>query len=213
MPIPDNIPSNSINKNFGNGKQEPPKEYRKLPDNMQAKPKKKGYLLSMILPDDIPDVKTYLMSQRDSLIKYILLPKIQQILLESFSTIIGLGGQVKSNNSGGGLIPKVSYNRNNYNYQSIPMNSPPKGRSYTLYQDILLPSEESCKEFKEIIRDIFYDQGYVQVLQYMNSAGLQTYPDQANFGWTAVSQIDDMHWRYTVDGWLVIMPKPNPLDV
>ena len=213
MAFPDNIPSNSISKNYGENKRQEKKDYKVLGADMKAREKKKGPLMKYILPEDVPDVSAYLKSQKDYLIRYILIPKIQQVLADSFLTIIGLGGQVKTDNRGGGLLPKLSYNSNGnqYNYQKIPQNTQQK--KTVMYQDIYLPSEAACKEFKELVQGLFYDQdGFISVLQYMDIAGKGTFPEQNNYGWNSVSQIEQFKYRYTVDGWLVTMPYPQPLD-
>ena len=92
-------------------------------------------------------------------------------------------------------VPKVSYETKN--------NKP-------IYDDIYLSSEESCKQFKTMISDLFDAQGgYITVLQYMNIAGKDTRPEQSNYGWTS---LNGFNYRYTFDGWLVKMPWPVPLD-
>lgn len=209
MPIPENIPSNSINKNFGVGKQREKKtDYDVLPEDMRAIKKKKSAFLSYILPEDVPDIKTYLNSQKDNLIRYIILPKVQQILMDSFATVIGMGNQVRRDNGNSGQIARVSYNKQ-YNYQNIPTNVTQK-RTPVIYQDIYLNSERACTEFKERVSGLFDDQGgFITVLQYMDIAREDTFPEQNNYGWTSMN---GFKYRYTVDGWLVTMPYPQPLD-
>ena len=207
MAIDSYVPGNSI-KDLNKPKKVE-KSYEKLPENMKAiGKKKKGRILSWILPEDIPDIQTYLRLVTDGIMRNTVVPYIQKALSDSFNTIIGMGPSNKSGSRmGGGLLPKVSYQQ--YGGYSNPTPATNK-RSYIMYQDIYLNSEEACKQFKRMITDLFDDQGgYISVLQYMDIAGEDTFPEQRNYGWTS---LNGFGYRYTVDGWLVTMSYPTPLD-
>lgn len=202
------IPGNSIKDLTNQRKVE--KSYEKLPENMKAiGKKKKGRILSWILPEDIPDIQTYLRTVTDGIMRNIVVPYIQKALSDSFNTVIGINPANKPiNRNGGGLLPKVSYNQQ-YGYSS-PVTATNK-KSYIMYQDIYLGSENACKEFKRMITDLFDDQGgYISVLQYMDIAGEETFPEQQNYGWTS---LNGFGYRYTVDGWLVSMSYPVPINI
>ncbi len=203
------IPSNSIKDLTKPKKVE--NNYEKLPDTMKAiGKKKKSKLLSWILPDDIPDVKTYLRSQTDSIMKYIVWPYIQKALSDSFNAVIGINTANRQTGiKGGGILPKVSYNQySNNNFSNMPTSSNKK--SYIMYQDIYLKTEEACKEFRRMIGDLFDSQGgVITVLQYMDIAGEETFPEQNNYGWTS---LNGFNYRYTIDGYLVSMSYPISLD-
>lgn len=168
--------------------------------------KPKGKILKKFIPDDdIPDIETYLRIKLNDIFDTVILPNAKTLLVKSFAMLIGGDARNADIQSGGG-IPKVSYDKA---WQGgTPVKSLPQKKSFVLYQDVYFKSKDELDEFRNVIEGIYNDQGFITVLQFMNHAGFETYPEQSNYGWTSLS---GMVFKYTIDGWMAKMPYPSPL--
>lgn len=83
-----------------------------------------------------------------------------------------------------------------------------------IYNDVDFRSEKQCLEFMEAIRKLFDDQGFVTVLQYMDQAGRDIRPEQHNYGWYSLADMDYKRTRFYpgCSRWEVKMPFPVPLN-
>lgn len=218
MEIPD-ITSNSIKDLSTVKKRTDITDYAVMPSSTVSttahkKEKGKGWLLNLILPEDVPDLMTYFKLKKDDMIKYVVWPKIQDILYESFGTLLGVNITRKSS-SVPGSISRVSYDTK---YQRVGSNSsrqlgePIKVTSprYSIYENIGFDSAEEADTFMSMVEDLFDDQnGYITVLQFYNIARRPTSPEQNNYGWLSLGGMKRMYsgGRYYID-----MSWPVPLN-
>lgn len=215
MPMPD-IPSNSIrNSQPEQKKRVPATNYAVMPETTKStavKKKEKSKILSLILPEDVPDLTTYLKLRKDDIIKYIIFPSIRDTLLQSLSSLLGITITAKNTSNAIRTINRVSYNYNQVgqNTQRSVNQMPTENTRYSLYQNIGFDSAEEADEFMGLVEDLFDDQGgWISVLQFYNIANRKTSPEQNNYGWLSIGAMKRIYsgGRYYID-----MPWPVPLD-
>ncbi len=205
------IPNNSF-RSTTQSKRVEKQDYSVMPEGTTSvtasKEKRKGKLMSLILPEDIPDISTYIQKQGLSILQNIVWPKIREIMIDSFTTV--LGGKSSGRSSGSiQTISRVSYDQsyrssNNYS-KPTPRQVPPR----PFYEDIGFDDPEIADDFMELVEDLFYDQGYISVLQFYNIAKRPTTPEQSNYGWKSINGMKRVysHGIYYID-----MPYPTPLE-
>ena len=210
------IRSNAVNSlNNSNNKQKEKTDYQKMPSSTSStarKKKDKPWPLNLILPEDVPDIWTYLKLKKDDIIQYVVWPKIQDILLDSFSTILGVN--ITKRNSSPGTLQHVSYDQK---YRNIGSNisrssgEPMRAMSprYSMYENIGFDTSDEADLMMHLVDDLFNDQGYITVLQFYNIAQRPTSPEQNNYGWLSISSMKRIYsgGRYYVD-----MAWPIPLN-
>ena len=177
------------------------------------KERRKPWPLNLILPQDVPDLLTYLSSRKDDIIQYVIWPKIRDAFLESLSSVLGASGTGKQNTQR--TINRVSYESKYSQVGSAtqravtdPSRTSPR---YSIYENIGFESADEADEFMSLVEELFEDQrGYISVLQFYNIAGRRTSPEQNNYGWLSLSGMKRIYNRgiYYVD-----MPWPVPLDL
>lgn len=210
--IPD-IGSNSIS-GMTNKKREEKTDYTVMSTAASAsspkKEKGKGWLLNLILPEDVPDIMTYLKMRKDDIIKYVIWPKIRDGLIESFTAI--LGASFNGKQSSQRTISRVSYESKYQQVGSTRSSEPMKmaNPKYSIYENLGFDSADEADEFMGLVEDLFDDQnGYITVLQFYNIARRQTSPEQSNYGWLSLS---GMKRIYSAGRYYVDMPWPVPLN-
>ena len=206
------VPNNSFRTTLQTKRTEI-KDYSVLPTGTESvtasKEKRKGKLLSLILPEDIPDIETYLQQQGVTIFKSIILPKIRDILMDSFSSI--LGGGSRSTQSSINSISRVSYDSK---YRNVGSNSVRNTSSRSIerpfYEDIGFSDPEIADQFMAMVEDLYTDQeGFITVAQFYNIANRSTTPEQSNYGWTSINGMKRVysHGTYYID-----MTYPVPLN-
>lgn len=195
----------------GAAKQKEVTNYQVMPTSANAiskKTKKKSKkILSLILPEDIPDLTTYIENQADDIVRYVIWPKIRDMLIDSFSSLLG-GGVRRTNTLSSGGISRVSYDTKYRGAGILPRSNIEARRQYSLYENIGFNNPADADLFKQLVTELFDDQGYIKVLQYYNIANRSTTPEQNNYGWYSLNGMrvyfeDGMYW--------VDMPWPVPI--
>lgn len=216
MEIPE-IPSNSYrNTAPALPKRAEVKEYNMMPTGTVSVTEtlggKKGKLLSLILPEDVPDIWTYFRKQGLNILKYTVWPNIQDMLVQSFCTIIGVSAPRKSSGSSIPTISRVSYNYNG-RYQNGGGNLPRTSIDDrpTIYENLGFETANEAEIFMDLVSDLFDEQnGYITVLQFYNIARRKTFPEQNNYGWLSLNA---MKRKYQDGLYYVDMSYPVSLDI
>lgn len=208
------VPSNSYSRQLARTETtDVPKNVEGPPKEMLAKrtkPTFKGKILSHFLPEDFHDLKSYWMVQKDYIIDSIIVPNIKRVLAESINSILGTNITVKSPSSQS-RIDRTSV----YDYSLGPSSSKRQTglgdskRKVCFYENLIFDTKEAADFHKKLITEEFNNrQGSLSVLDFMEKAGQNTIPTQADWGWTSLNGYR-CEYSAVEDGWVVSMPWPS----
>lgn len=174
---------------------------------------KKG-ITSLILPEDVPDMQTYIRNTAADTVRKIIVPKIKELLLSTLASMLHLNGYYSGSSTGSSIsatsVPRVSYN--NLPKSNIEASS--------FYEDIRfdpLPGERNSDGAREradsvmnYITDYMYENGKVTIDILYDVAGLGKYvlPAHSHYGWTTLTRAKIVP---SGSGYILQMPYPRPI--
>lgn len=153
-------------------------------------------LADIFVPDDVENVKSYIVQD-------IVIPAVQDILLDSLGAFLGRSIHSARKNNGGSKVSYRSY------YDRAQDRGPVAVRSGYSYNDIILNSRGEAESVLTRMDEIVSTYGVVSVYDYYELVGADgTYADN-KYGWTDIRSADIARTR---DGYIIRLPKALPID-
>lgn len=171
--------------------------------NGSAKVKKKGELAKLadiFLPEDVTDVKSYLL--RDVLVPAA--KKLVDDLVTGGVHMFLYGNASRGHSSGGRTTNYVSYSR-----YSDPRDNKPRANTRGIdYDDLCFENRGDAELVLDTMCDMLdrYDQ--VSILDMYDTAGMSCPHTWNSYGWTNLSTAQVVRSR---DGWIIKLPRAVPL--
>lgn len=211
MEIPQ-VESNSITSRT-RAVEEPTASYENPTKSVKAKgskPTLKGRLLSYWLPEDFKDFRSFWDSQKDYVMRSIVVPNLKRVFVESLNGLLGTNISIRTPNSQS-RIDRYSYDySSSSNITRRPIgNQEPRQKEARFYEDLIFDTKDDADFHKDLITDEFdRNGGSLSVLKFMELAGQPTMHTQAGIGWRS---LNGYSCRYSAadDGWVVSMPWPR----
>jgi hypothetical protein len=183
-------------------KAEEKKKITKVIQGTAKTKKKSGFsmFIESFTNNDLPDVKTYLISD-------LLVPTIKDAIINTVTML--LTGQ-RSTRKSKLNVDRVSY-RDFYKsrYDDSPRSKESSARVNYSYDDIILDSRIEAEEVYSHMNDVIDEYDMISVGDLLDMVGLPSdYTDQ-KYGWTNISSARVERVR---DGWRLDLPKAKPLN-
>jgi hypothetical protein len=162
-----------------------------------GKTKKKSILQKIFIPEDVTDVKEWIVFD-------ILIPGARNLLLDTINEVLGGGRRTSRNRSilGGG----VRYT----NYSSMSGNrQQSRRRSGFDYDDIIVETSQEAHDILNELDALMEQYHVVSLADLYSAAGVSCDYTYNNYGWKDIS---DARVVRDPDGWILKFPRAVPID-
>lgn len=169
----------------------------------EVKTKKQSELkkfASIFVPDDVDDVKTYILTEQ-------ILPTARDLIFDIIKTII-YGGDSRDYRRAGSS--RTSYERY-YDDRNARKTSYAKRNTYD-YDDIVFRSRGDAEEVLETIDDLMERYHNVSIADLYEAAGLDCPHTYNRYGWDDNNNLRNAKIVRSGDGYMIKLPKARPLD-
>lgn len=165
--------------------------------------KKKGNLqkiANLFVPEDVNDVKTYIIND-------VVVPAVKDILLDTVKTLLGAGGS----SSGDRVSSRIKYRRyydEDRDRKQYKRDSD-VGRAYN-YTEYTLQNRGEAEDVLRCMKDIIASYGIVSVADYYDLIGVDGEFTANRYGWSSLKNayVDRVRGEY-----IIRFPKVMAIDI
>lgn len=141
---------------------------------------------------------------KEHIIWDIFVPRMQKLLHEGWDDV---GDALfQSGPTARQSAPHVSYD-SSYRRNTQPVRVP------TLpmydYQEVVWDTKAQAEKFLRVLKALLNEYHVVTLLDYNSEVGNETYPSQSDYGWI---RLDTARVERTYNGWVVVLPRPIPIE-
>lgn len=156
---------------------------------------------SIFIPDDVDDVKEYIVSD-------LIIPTIKSTFLDAVEIFVNGGTSGRSRRRGGS---RVSYS--GYYKDKERRSSDSEERKYQRlheFDNVIVPTRADAEEILDELYGVLDEFDLVRVADLYDLVGITDRAHTAyRYGWTS---LDKAHIRRVRDGFEIVMPNARPID-
>lgn len=160
-----------------------------------------------IIPEDVDDVKDYILKEQ-------IVPTAKNLLFDILQTVIfGSSDRRRGGYSRGGG-GKTSYERYYYGDRRDDRDRDSKGRQRSInYDEIVFKTRGDAEYTLDALQDLVRRYGSVSIADIYDMAGITNFAYTYNkYGWDSERDIADARISRVSDGFIIKLPKPYPID-
>lgn len=162
-----------------------------------VKTKKKNKLVGVFIPDDVDNVKSYI-------IEDVVVPAVKDVILDAVRAFLGVNGSAGKKTS----ASKVSY-RKYYESNNRREYEASRSRNNYEFDDIILDNRGEAEEVLMRMNELIATYGLVSVADFYDLVGVTGNYTDNNYGW---SNIRNARIESVRDGYRIRLPRAIPID-
>lgn len=170
--------------------------------------KKKSEIAKMkdkVIQEDLPKVKNHIIFD-------IMIPKLKQILADSFNTLLFGEGSIDRERDRVGK-PRVSYRKYYDEPRTRERPTTATTNRYGDYDDIWFETRTEAFRVLETMKDIMREYGEVSISDMYDLAGITCPHTYTRFGWVINTPSDLSDARVVPDGPSYVIKLPRPMQI
>lgn len=158
-------------------------------------------IASIFVPEDVDDVKTYILTEQ-------IIPTARDLIFDILKTMI-YGGDLRDYRRG--TSARTSYERYYDNRTSRKAGTSRNRNSYD-YDDIIFPSRGEAEDVLENMDDLMERYHNVSIADFYELAGLDCPHTYNKYGWDDDNNLRNAKIVRYGDGYMIKLPKARPID-